>query len=259
MKNLQFLTLASGSSGNATVVFSNSTVILVDAGISRKALRSGLLSLGLGLEEISAFVITHAHYDHTHFLQNAHNNTSKVPILGSKPTLKRLGKWADKFKKEIKIGGSEMVGEIRVTPIPLPHDEPGCFGYMFNCNGRSFALATDFGSATEDVKHFIRCAHAILIETNYDSTLLENGSYSDQLKDRIAGSKGHLSNNVAAEILSQGASDKLHLICCAHLSKENNTPERAIGEIRSAFQREEKPQVEVIVAPRNEPGLVITV
>ena len=56
--------LASGSSGNAIVVESNGTAVLVDAGISGKRVAGAMDSAGLTPETLSAVLVTHEHSDH---------------------------------------------------------------------------------------------------------------------------------------------------------------------------------------------------
>lgn len=254
----QFMTIASGSSGNCTVVQAGDTVLLVDVGVSRKSVRAGLNKLGLSIEDVSGVVITHYHHDHTKHLQNIHKANS-VPILASLPTLKKFGKWARGSKIELKPHRGEMVGPIKVTGTRLEHDTPGCLGLMFSCEGRNFAMATDFGSVTDDLRHFIRCSHAVLIETNYDGDMLRGSKYPDRLKMRIAGPKGHCSNKDASELICSSASEKLNVVCCGHLSIESNTPELAIGSMQEALHAKGREDICVIAAPRSEPGPVVKI
>jgi phosphoribosyl 1,2-cyclic phosphodiesterase len=75
----------------------------------------------------------------------------------------------------------------------------------------------------------------LVIESNYDEEMLANGSYPYYLKARIQSDNGHLGNLQTSVFLADIINDKLSHICLAHLSKNNNTPEKALRTLLRTF------------------------
>ena len=129
------------------------------------------------------------------------------------------------------------IGDFRVEAFPLPHDAAQPVGFVLQAGGLRLGLATDFGHATTLVVERLRGANALLIESNHDENMLRDGPYPWQLKQRVAGRMGHLSNLEAADLLQRVATEACQAVVLAHLSEHNNMPELARRSAAQALVR----------------------
>ena len=225
------MNIASGSSGNATYVGSDSTHILIDSGVSRKRIIEGLNKLGLSLDDITAVLVSHEHTDHVSSLRTL-ERTRQIPVFTTKGTADVLaaGSCLDGNTDILNIVSSDVpfsVGDIKITAIRTNHDarEPVCF--RLSHNGKHCAVVTDLGVYDQDLVSKMQGLSAILIEANHDRRMLEAGPYPYPLKLRIAGDKGHLSNESSGKLLSLLLNDDLQHIALGHISQKNNSKELA--------------------------------
>lgn len=229
---MRFKNIASGSSGNSTYIGSDKTHILVDAGISKKRTLEGLSQADIGLEDISAILITHEHADHISslgVLERAH----AVPVYATEGTIRGIfaGKSQGNFDKDlfhiIRADEPFVVGDILVKPLKTDHDanEPVCF--RFENNGKSAAIVTDLGIYDQYLVENLQGLNIIMAEANHDVRMLEAGRYPYYLKQRILGRYGHLSNESGGKLLAAVLNDDIREIILGHLSRENNYPSLA--------------------------------
>ncbi|MEO9590826.1 MBL fold metallo-hydrolase [Rhodopirellula bahusiensis] len=224
---MDVLCLQSGSSGNCVFVDTGSECLLFDAGISFRKVQTRLKDAGRDASEIDAIVISHDHRDHIGCL-GVLNRKLKVPIHISRRTLRsterRVPLGPVQNIQHFAPGETFTVGETAIETMPTPHD--GVDGAAFTLdNGCSrFGLWTDLGCVFDDMLASVNTLDALLIESNYDESMLAASAYPDFLRDRISGAGGHISNREAAEVISH-ASDQLQWACLAHLSDENNCPD----------------------------------
>ena len=256
---LELCTLASGSSGNSLLVSDGATHILVDAGISCRRITTALKGLGVDPASLSAVLITHEHTDHIAGLATL-TKQLRVPVYASKGTGLQLC-WRIAFLEEVLRpfgpGESFSIGSIGIESFPTPHDAAQSTGYALSCGGRKAAIVTDLGHVTPDVEEGIKGAHLLVAETNHDPEWLRSGSYPYFLKERILGSEGHLSNQDGARLICSAAAQGAKTVVLAHLSKDNNTPQRAYDTVAMALMRqgaELERDVVLAVAPRAEMG-----
>ena len=230
-------TLASGSSGNACIIHSAATHILLDAGISCRRIAEGLRADGCSLEQLSAILITHSHSDHVSGLATLLRR-SAAPIYASLPTANTLVKTLPELMPRLRVfypGEGFAVNDILVQSLPTSHDAAGSVAYRLDGEDFSFAAMTDTGIIPEGAEGLFFGVHTLLLEANHDPVMLENGPYPYCLKRRIAGTLGHLPNAVAARF-ARGAEDAgTKQIILAHLSRENNTPARAAEVVSAAL------------------------
>lgn len=250
--------LGSGSSGNSTLIRSSAsggTSILIDAGLSSKAICSALEQVGSHYEELDAILLTHEHSDHIKALPVLLKKLT-CPVYATEPVL-------DYISRTLKIPahtplvpiseGPFTLHDFEVQAFPTPHDSVGSVGYQLRtADDKLLAVATDLGHMTEEIMGFLRPCKAILLESNYDEGMLMCSSYPYILKRRIASSTGHLSNmDCAAAAVALAKNGVEHLIL-GHLSQNNNLPELAFTATRNALDLSGCKAVDLQVAKRSQ-------
>ena len=217
--------LGSGSGGNATLVSSGRTVVLVDAGFGPRALAARCERAGVAPASISAVFVTHEHGDHRlGALEFA--ETWGIPIYCSRGTADALGLDGSLFAPFAAIGAGRdgHVGDLGFRAYATPHDANESLAFRFEDGGGACAIATDLGRCEPGLVDFFRGARAILFEFNHDDDLLRDGPYHWMLKRRITGGWGHLSNRQSAQALARAAGPELREVVALHLSRQNNDP-----------------------------------
>lgn len=224
----RFSPLFSSSSGNSMYIASSKGAILVDAGMSAKQIELALGRAGSSGEEIKGIFVTHEHSDHVkgvRVLATRYN----IPVYGSEGTLCALednGTVNGKFPAYAMAPGQVAeVADMQISGFRTSHDCREGMGYIINMpDERKIAVCTDLGIMTDDVLENIKGCDLVVLESNHDIGMLQNGPYPYILKRRILSNHGHLSNIACAEAakkLVQSGTTRLFL---AHLSKENNYP-----------------------------------
>lgn len=227
---MRFCTLASGSNGNASLLSCAGQSILIDAGISNRAICTSLAELGVSAEEISAVFITHEHSDHIKGLgvwskqhpgcvYYAPNRTAQVLCCQFPQLRERI------FAFE--PGSSFSCEAFEVQTFSTPHDTPESVSYLFAYGAMRMMIATDLGYVTDALQAEMNGLDLLLIEANYDEMKLQYGRYPQMLKRRIAGKNGHLSNDACAASVLRAVQGGTRRILLGHLSEENNTPRLA--------------------------------
>ena len=222
---LKISPLFSGSKGNCTLIQSDNTNILLDAGFNYRATLRALESRGLTPKDIDGIVISHEHGDHIKALPNW-TKCTPTPIYAPKLIADYMQQRVY-FSEVYEIVGDFKVGDININTFECCHDARCCFGYRFCCGEQYFACVTDTGCVTEELLEFLTPCSALMLESNHDEDMLVKGEYSYVLKKRILSDFGHLSNTQATEILSKLLGKKLKNVILAHLSEKNNTHELA--------------------------------
>lgn len=221
-------TLFSSSKGNATYVCYGDDEILIDAGMSAKAINTSLESIGTSLERIGAIFITHEHSDHVRGLPviaKKYNIPIHVTAPSAKKLLARMGGTGEIHIHEPVF--EHRIGKILVQSFITPHDSEMSVGYRLSLGDATLAVATDIGYVSEDIRRALSGADYVLLESNHDREMLIYGDYPYTLKQRILSRHGHLSNDDCAEFVSALAEGGTRRVLLGHLSENNNTPERA--------------------------------
>ena len=235
---MRFLTLYSGSGGNAAYVKSGETEILIDAGKTARRLCTALKDIGTSIENIDAIFITHDHTDHTSALEMLMKK-HKIPIHVTEKSAEIFDGERFSSVRENIVAHSPLfevkIGNICVRSFLTSHDSRMSVGYRIDSDGgMSLGLATDLGYVTNGVHDALVGCRAVILEANHDVDMLKLGPYPRFLKERILSKRGHLSNeasaNLAAALAGSGTTDFL----LAHLSAENNTPSHALDAFFSA-------------------------
>lgn len=258
---MKFCTLFSGSSGNCIFVEYASTRILIDAGKNVKTIRTALRGIGYDLSDIDAVILTHGHSDHVSAVRVLASRWS-MPVMGTFGTLERLLDTCEDLMPGrltmIDDNAVYEIGDLSVTVFKTPHDIEGSVGFSVLAGDRRLTVATDIGYVTPEIYSLMQRSDFVIIESNYDNYMLENGPYPPSLVQRIKSRLGHLSNADCAETVSRLVKDGVRHFMLAHLSVNNNTVELAMGATLGRLIDEGvKPgEVTVDIAPRDEAGKV---
>jgi phosphoribosyl 1,2-cyclic phosphodiesterase len=259
--SLRLCVLASGSSGNCIFVGSESTRILIDAGISGARTRERLSAVGIEMDSIDAICLTHEHDDHRSSLAVLHRRTGAQLYANSATidALERGGKCRDLTWNVFTTGEPFSIGDVRMEPFSVPHDSYDPVGFIVTCGGVSAGIVTDMGMATGLIRERLRGCHALVLESNHDEQMLRDADRPWALKQRIAGRQGHLSNQQAATLLREIAGSHLQSVLLAHLSSECNRPHLADRAVRKALELAGCAHVSVSLTYADRPSAVVDV
>jgi len=234
---LEITILASGSTGNAALVRTETASFLVDAGLSTRELTLRLAQCGVEPRDLCAILLTHEHGDHSRGLAQW-SKKHATPIYCNRQTAAVLrDKVIDFGGWKIFESGSEFAIEgATIRSFLVPHDAVEPVGFVIRSRGRSFGFLTDLGHATTLVMESLRGVEGLLIETNYDEELLQQDTKRPwAIKQRIQSRHGHLSNSAAAETVAQIQHEGLAHLLLAHLSRDCNREELALSAMRKVF------------------------
>ena len=231
----EIYTLFSGSSGNSALIRTDNNAVLIDAGCSMKKIECSLKELGLSIDDLDAIFASHEHIDHVAAIPMIakHHN---VPIYLPEKSVFAL-RGIDNVNALPELNSVIRFGDIAVDYFRTPHDSASSVGFVINTPDGKYGLATDMGMVMKSVADRLTGCNAAIIEANYDSFMLENGSYPRALKDRIASGRGHLDNRDSAKLVAYLALNGTAKFLLAHLSKENNTPEKALSCVKDFLSR----------------------
>jgi phosphoribosyl 1,2-cyclic phosphodiesterase len=230
--------LASGSGGNACVVESGATRVLVDAGLSAREIERRMTRRGIEPDTIAAIFLTHEHNDHS---SGAAVFTARwdCPLYTTSGTAEAIGLAGDLFTPFVRIqpGREGRIGELGFRAFATPHDAAESVAYSFESEDARLVIASDLGRAEEGFVDFLREATTLMLEMNHDEDMLRDGPYTWPLKRRISGGLGHLSNAQSADAIRRSSGPKRRRIVATHLSRTNNTPELVRAMLARAIER----------------------
>ncbi len=243
--SLQIASLNSGSNGNCYYIGNETEAVLVDAGISCRETEKRMKRLGLSIEKVKAIFISHEHGDHIMGLP-AIANKYRTQVYITANTLAESRLPLDKELVNPLIPNEiTRIGALSITHFPKFHDAVDPYSFVISSDTVNVGVFTDIGKACKQVvSHFQQC-HAVFLEANYDEAMLENGRYTQYLKNRIRGGQGHLSNDQALQLFLEHRPPFLSHLLLSHLSKNNNDP----GLVASLFNKHAA-QTKIIIASR---------
>ncbi|MCD4796717.1 MAG: MBL fold metallo-hydrolase [Candidatus Cloacimonetes bacterium] len=233
--------LASGSKGNSTVVCTDSTMVLLDAGLSGKKILNLLSSINLDATKLNAVIISHEHHDHINGAGIICRKLN-IPLYITRMTYLASQKYLGKLPEGVVFfenGNLFKIGNIEVKTFPSSHDVVDGSNFVFEKTGdkiRKLALATDLGFSSKLMLHRIKESTSIVLESNHDVKMLMNGPYPPYLKQRIKSKQGHLSNEQAVGVITRVVHPGLKNLVLAHLSEQNNLPETAENIMKEYLQ-----------------------
>ena len=260
---LEFCSLYSGSSGNSLLVKTENTNILIDAGVSSKKIETALNSINIDPSSLDGILITHEHTDHVQGL-GTFAKKYDLPVFVNQKTLDAMPKQKEKISEKninlIKIEEKFEIKDLKIKPFAIPHDAVNPCGFNIFKDNRKISIATDIGHMSNGIIKNLEDSLFILLEANYDPEVLMYSKYPYQLKTRIAGPTGHLSNEMAGKTISYLLKSGLKQAMLGHLSKESNFPELAyktvIDELMPNFSEN---NFKLSVAKRDESSPLISI
>lgn len=222
--SLFITSLNSGSNGNCYYVGNNNEAVLVDVGISCREVEKRMARLQLSIAKVKAIFISHEHSDHIKGLEVLSKKYT-LPVYITNATLNNSRLDLNRsLVKSFKAYDPIIIGGLVVKAFPKFHDASDPYSFVIEGNNVKVGVMTDIGSVCDHVIQNFKQCQAVFLEANYDETLLNNGSYPYYLKQRIAGDKGHLSNNQALELVANHKPEFMSHLILSHLSKDNNCP-----------------------------------
>jgi phosphoribosyl 1,2-cyclic phosphodiesterase len=236
---LRVAALGSGSRGNSILVECGQTRVLVDAGFSGAEIARRLEVLGVDPLTVQAVLVTHEHRDHTSGIGVAARRWN-WPLYLTSATRRACGPLL-RGSETIRLYEGErpfLVGELHVHPFSTCHDaaDPVALTLMDPRSGLKVGVATDLGRATAPVRSALAGCHFLVLESNHDEIMLRESPYPWSVKQRIGGSRGHLSNRLAAELAVGLMHAELGGFLLAHLSDECNEPHSARRTVRTRLE-----------------------
>jgi len=251
---MRFSVLGSGSGGNVSYVETRETRILVDAGLSCREIERRLGLLELEPTDVDGIVVTHEHIDHVRGV-GVFARRYQVPVLINRATFSRCSGSIGNIPTPVFFNTGETLTfkDVEIHFISKCHDAADPVALTLSCDGYKLGLVTDLGRPTSLVLDSIQGCDALVLEFNHDTEMLELGPYPLELKRRIRGPDGHLSNEQAAQILEMVAHEHLELIVLAHLSEVNNREQLAYREAKRIVEKACPRGPSIIVSTQNDP------
>lgn len=259
---MRIVSLASGSSGNATLVEHDGDALLIDCGVSCKQVRERIAAAGFDPQTVRGILITHNHDDHVSGLRVSVGRCFRdVPVFANMLTAEAVARQtglADDAFVCFENGQPFEIGAFEVGPFSIPHDAADPVGFLIRAGAITYFHGTDIGTPLDFIGLKLREADVATLESNHDAQMLRRSDRAESLKQRIAGPHGHLSNDDAADLVRRFASPRLRKLSLAHLSGECNAPHLAEQTMRATLEEMGRADVELEVLSRERPGRVWT-
>lgn len=246
-----FCPLASGSKGNCIYLGTSQTKVLIDAGISGKAIQAKLAEINVDISDIDAILITHEHYDHIQGLKVLAYKMG-IPIFANTETAKGIVEFFHDCPKFhiFSTGETFEFGDIQIHPFSVQHDTMDPVAFTIKLNDLKLGFCADLGFVTTLVQNQLRDCDYLYIEANHEPSMVHASSRPMVYKQRVLSRTGHLSNEACGQLLQHIAHPKLKHVHLAHLSSECNSPEKALSVIKGILE-EKGIQLDMCVAPQH--------
>lgn len=219
---MRFVSLGSGSKGNATLIDNNQGLVLLDCGFSCRTLLQKLSALEVMANDLVAILITHEHADHIKGAQRLAEKFA-IPLYSSFGTARKM-QWLEhelwhcvQLEKTITLAG------MQIKPYLVPHDAQEPFQYVFKSKHKKLGILTDLGYVTPHLMQAFKGCHGLQVEANHDPNMLKSGPYPVSLQQRVAGNYGHLSNQQCVDFIRHNYWSGLEQLSVGHISEQNNS------------------------------------
>jgi len=235
---MEFCSLGSGSAGNALLVRTDSTCVMVDCGFGRRELERRMALRGMHPRDLAGILVTHEHSDHAGGVAALARHYG-IPVFASAGTAK--GARLEEARPRVLVSERpECIGDIEVLPVTVPHDAREPCQFVLGHAKRRLGVLTDLGSVSRLVRETYARCDALVLECNHDADMLANGPYPYPLKKRVGGDFGHLSNAQAAALLAGTELGALQHLVAAHLSEQNNAPAKARAALQEVLGQDDE-------------------
>lgn len=241
---LAFISLGSGSSGNCSYIGTTQSGVLIDAGVDPQNVFDELRRNGISRDAVKGVVLTHDHQDHVRYVYKIVRDYNKqariyctMRLMNGMLRRHNISRRVKDYQVPIWLETPFKLCGMEFTAFETSHDGTDNMGFSIQMGNQNFVVATDMGVITPRAEYYMEQAHYLMIESNYDRTMLDTGRYPEFLKARVRGPKGHLDNEVAAQFVAQHYHLGLKWLFLCHLSNDNNTPEQALRTMRSALEQ----------------------
>lgn len=247
---MRFAVLGSGSRGNATLIETDGTRVLIDCGFGLRETERRLADIGVEAQSIAAVVVTHEHSDHVGGVARFAAR-HRAEVWTSPGTWKGAGSPdADRLRLFAGHGSGFRIGALTLRPIPVPHDAREPCQFVIEGEGRRLGVLTDAGTVTPRMRESLKECDALMLEANHDPRMLREGPYPVSLQRRVGGAFGHLNNGQAAELLDAVHHRGLQRLVISHISEKNNRPDLALAAVRGVVS---DLAPELLVAEQDQP------
>lgn len=242
---MEFCVLSSGSKANSVFLRSECCSVLVDCGLSARETARRLASIGVTPREISAIVVTHEHNDHVAGIP-VFAKQSGARVIASHRTVaaSRILQNVPPAQRELfHVDEPFEIPPFRFEPLRIDHDAAEPVAFRIATPDRSIAIITDLGHVPSMLPDRLIGLDALVLEANHDLMLLEASPYPWELKQRIRGMSGHLSNEQAGEllaVLSTADGSRLRWVVAAHVSEKANDPQLALEVLEAHWRRPDR-------------------
>ncbi|MGE0386112.1 MAG: MBL fold metallo-hydrolase [Gammaproteobacteria bacterium] len=222
---MRFASLGSGSRGNGTLIAAGATTVLVDCGFPLRETERRLARLEMAAPDLAAILVTHEHGDH-HSGVGMLARRYGIPVWLTPGTRRAGAQELGELPRvnEFSCHAPFAIGDLQVEPLAVPHDAREPSQFVFGDGVRRLGVVTDVGRPTPFLCQRLSGCDALMLEFNHDEAMLANGEYPPQLKKRVGGDQGHLSNRQAADLLARIDRGRMQHFVAAHLSEKNNRP-----------------------------------
>lgn len=241
---LAFISFGSGSSGNCSYIGTPDNGVLIDAGVDPQLVFDELRRNGIARDAVKGVVLTHDHQDHVRYVYKIVRDYNRqahiyctMRLMNGMLRRHNISRRVKEFQVPIWLETPFKLCGMVFTAFETSHDGTDNMGFNIQLGEQTFVVATDMGAITPRAEHYMQQAHYLMIETNYDRTMLDTGRYPEFLKARVRGAKGHLDNVVAAQFVAEHYHPQLKWLFLCHLSNDNNTPELALHAMREVLER----------------------
>ncbi|SDN97035.1 MBL fold metallo-hydrolase [Alkalicoccus daliensis] len=239
--SLKFSVLASGSTGNAIYVETPKRRFLIDAGLSGKKIEQLFKEARLSPESLDGILVSHEHSDHIKgvgILARRYN----IPVYANEKTWDAMTPHIGAVPSAQKfIFGQESFqtfDDLDIESFVVSHDAADPMFFSFVHDGKKLTVLTDTGYVSDRMLAAAEESDALVFESNHDVGMLRMGHYPWNVKRRILGDEGHVSNEDAGMALANLVRKKKADIYLAHLSKDNNMKDLARMTVQQTLELE---------------------
>ncbi len=239
---IKFISFGSGSSGNCSYIGYERGGLLVDGGVKADFVEEQLRANGISMADVKGILLTHDHHDHIQYVYRILRKHKHIRLFCTNRVLnglllrhnvsKRIRDYHTAIYKEIPFS----ILDFTITAFEVPHDGSDNMGFSLRLGDRNFVIATDMGAVSERAYHYMKQAHFLVVEANYDLYMLRNGRYPEYLKARIETASGHMDNALTGRLLANIAGKGLKYVWLCHLSNDNNRPDIAHATVLKALE-----------------------